>query len=122
MIRTARAVWRGSGRDGNGDLSGHHRASITLEGDANGAPHPDESSYAKNSRANMRTGNACSCRCSCTRQVFVRPTLGLEQALLRTLFSSLFLGPTAAGVTYGVDGLCHARIISFAGPSPRKGT
>lgn len=25
---------------------------ITLEGDANGAPHPDASAYAKNSRAN----------------------------------------------------------------------
>ena len=29
---------------------------ITLEGDANGAPHPDASSYAGNSLANMRTG------------------------------------------------------------------
>ena len=29
---------------------------ITLEGDANGAPYPDANSYAKNSRANMRTG------------------------------------------------------------------
>jgi hypothetical protein len=29
---------------------------ITLEGDANGAPHPDASSMPKNSPVNMRTG------------------------------------------------------------------
>jgi len=31
---------------------------ITLEGDANGAPHPDGSPMPTNSRANMRTGSS----------------------------------------------------------------
>ena len=40
---------------------------ITMEGDANGAPHPEPGAYAKNSPANMRTGpspaaSATTCR------------------------------------------------------------
>jgi hypothetical protein len=31
---------------------------ITLEGDANGAPHPDATSYAKKFSANMHTGSS----------------------------------------------------------------
>ena len=36
--------------------SAHRRASITLEGDANGAPHADASAYAANSAASTSTG------------------------------------------------------------------
>ena len=40
---------------------------ITMEGDANGAPHPEPSAYAKNSPASTRTGpsraaSATTCR------------------------------------------------------------